>query len=209
VGNIYVANTGRNQVRRIQESGTVNVIGTGFSSPKGVAVDARGDVYVADYGNNRIAKVVPPFVGPNHGTISIVMTATAETAVSIDASGAVYGTAAIREHTSEGFQPNVFQVIPPTTPCPTGLTCLTTINKFAGFYRPRGVATDPQCTTSCDFYVADTGLGVVDQVSQGGQVLRRIGSGLRHPYGVAADKNGNIYVSDSASRSVWMIASGS
>jgi hypothetical protein len=71
-GNVYVADTGNNTVRKITSSGGVTTLagaaglfgsvdGTGsaarFSQPSGVAVDAAGTVYVADTGNNTIRKI--------------------------------------------------------------------------------------------------------------------------------------------------------
>ncbi len=71
-GNVYVADTGNNTVRKITSGGVVTTLagaaglfgsvdGTGgaarFSQPSGVAVDSAGNVYVADTGNNTIRKI--------------------------------------------------------------------------------------------------------------------------------------------------------
>ena len=69
-GNVYVADTGNHRIRMIDASGTITTVaGTGvfgyggdsglaieaqLSFPSGVAVDASGDVYVADAGNGRV-----------------------------------------------------------------------------------------------------------------------------------------------------------
>src|SRR5690606_2803076 len=73
-GNVYVADTGNNLLRRITRAGVVstlagqagatgaqNGIGSAarFKQPYGVVVDADGIVYVADTFNNLIRKVVP------------------------------------------------------------------------------------------------------------------------------------------------------
>jgi DNA-binding beta-propeller fold protein YncE len=71
-GNLYVADTGNNTIRKIAPSGTVSTLAglagsagsaDGFSStarfsqPSGVAVDSLQNVYVADTGNSTIRKV--------------------------------------------------------------------------------------------------------------------------------------------------------
>src|SRR5712691_1909353 len=72
-GNVYIADAGNNMVMRISADGTLTVMAgngiAGFSgdggpatsaelnSPGGVAVDSAGNLYIADYVNNRIRKV--------------------------------------------------------------------------------------------------------------------------------------------------------
>jgi len=69
-GNIYVADTGNNAVRKVTPLGAVTTIagliqgdvdGTGlaaeFNQPKAVAVDGVGNVYVVDAGNHALRKV--------------------------------------------------------------------------------------------------------------------------------------------------------
>ena len=70
-GNIYVADRGNNLIRKITTAGVVstvagtltagyiNATGTlaSFNSPNGLAVDASGNIYVADLGNSSIRKI--------------------------------------------------------------------------------------------------------------------------------------------------------
>jgi len=73
-GNVYVADTANNTIRKITPAGAVNTLvgaagqsgntdGTGsnarFSHPQAIAVDSRGNLYVADTGNQTIRKVTP------------------------------------------------------------------------------------------------------------------------------------------------------
>ena len=99
-GNVYVADTGNNTIRKITPAGVVSTLagtaggptvppgsadGTGaaarFFEPYGVAVDVRGNVYVADTYNNTIRKVTPA------GVVS-TLAGTAGTSGSDDGTGA-------------------------------------------------------------------------------------------------------------------------
>jgi len=71
-GNLYVSDTGNNSIRKITVEGEVITLAGGkkgfkdgagdearFSDPIGIAVDANGNVYVADRGNHSIRKITP------------------------------------------------------------------------------------------------------------------------------------------------------
>ncbi len=80
-GNIYIADTFNHRIRRVDTSGTITtVVGNGSASfagdgaaataasirfPTGVAVNAAGDIFIADNGNQRIRRVTPSdgFIG--------------------------------------------------------------------------------------------------------------------------------------------------
>nr|WP_229259138.1 gluconolaconase [Duganella flavida] len=79
-GNLYVADTGNNAIRKITPDGTVSTLagdgmagdkdgkgaGAQFNGPVGVAVDGGGNVYVADTYNDRIRRIAPD------GTVSTI-----------------------------------------------------------------------------------------------------------------------------------------
>ena len=72
-GNLYIADKGNSVIRKVTTAGIISTIaGTGvagysgdlgaatlaqLSSPTGVSVDASGNVYIADFGNNRIRMI--------------------------------------------------------------------------------------------------------------------------------------------------------
>jgi hypothetical protein len=73
-GNVYIADSGNNRIDKVTPAGVLSIIaGTGnggqptpgpatssdLGNPYGVTVDALGNVYIADSGNNKIDKVTP------------------------------------------------------------------------------------------------------------------------------------------------------
>ncbi len=115
MGNVYVADTNNNTIRKITPNGTLTTLagkaglygssdGTGaaatFWSPSGIAVDRSGNVYVADTKNNTIRKITPAAVvttlagipnssGMTNGNGTLA-TFSGPTGVACDTSGNVY-----------------------------------------------------------------------------------------------------------------------
>jgi sugar lactone lactonase YvrE len=72
-GNLYVADTGNNRIRRVTPEGEVSTVAGGktagyvdgpgeqarFNGPMGVAVDPNGNIFVADTYNDRIRRISP------------------------------------------------------------------------------------------------------------------------------------------------------
>lgn len=72
-GNIYVADTSNNAIRKITPSGVVTTLAgradltfgaadgaladARFNAPRGIAVDSSGTIYIADYGNNALRRI--------------------------------------------------------------------------------------------------------------------------------------------------------
>lgn len=181
-GNIYVADTGNNCIRKIAPDGTTTTLagngtagdidGTGgrngtveFDGPVAVAVDPQGNVYVADSLNSSIRKVGPDgttttlagngLVGDLDGTGGATGTAEFDTpnGVAVDGEGNVYVA-------DTGNM--TIRVI--TTDGTTSTLAGTGANGSTGgsgavaqFSQPKGVALDQQG----NLYVADTGSSTV------------------------------------------------
>jgi sugar lactone lactonase YvrE len=171
-GNIYVADANNNLIREITPLGVVTTLagsgkaayadGTGtaasFNFPNGVAVDANGNVYVADLINRVIRKitqagVVTTFAGA--GAVNFK----APAGVAVDAIGNVYvadqGTNLISKITPAG-------VI--TTLAGSGAPGFTNaLGTAASFNFPTAVAVDP----SGNVFVADRGNQAIRKISSG------------------------------------------
>ena len=198
-GNIYITDTGDNEVRKVSPSGTITrFAGNGTScakppacgdggpataaqlrSPFGVAVDRSGNVYIADAGDNEIRKVSPA------GKISRI---------------AGSGTACSK---------------PPD--CADGSAATGAQLNF-----PAGVAVDQ----AGNVYIADDGDNEIRKVASGGTISRIAGNGtacaappacgdggpaasatLGAPDGVAVDRSGNVYVADDLDNEIRKVSS--
>ncbi len=110
VGNLYIADSGNNRVRRVGRDGVIKTVaGTGtagfsgdggvptsalLSSPRAVTLDAAGNLYISDWGNQRVRKVLvtaPSFaVSPASLTFSAI-TGSSSASQQLRLSGSVGG----------------------------------------------------------------------------------------------------------------------
>jgi len=240
-GNVYIADSLNNRVRIVFPSGTIGTFaGTGTVGyvgavgdggpanqaqlylPSGVAVDTKGNVYVADTGDNTIRIVTPdgninPVAGD--GYASYVGDANAATKaelnhpqdVAADSSGNIYiadtGNAAIRKVTTDG---NINTIAGNNTVGYAGDGAAAT---SAGLIGPYSVAVD----SSGNVYLAEPEDGRIRKVTTDGNINTIIGNGtlgfsgdggaassaqLWLPSGVAVDSSGNVYIADTVNNRV-------
>ena len=157
------------------------IVGSGLSKPEGVAVDAAGDVFVADFGNHRVVEL------PMDGGAEIVLgkTLSGPAAVAVDGAGNVY----IADSTGQ----RVYEML-------AGMTTLTSVG--SGFSAPSAVATD----SFGNVYIADSGNNRVVEWPADGGAQTTLGTGLSEPGGVTTDLVGNLYISDTGNNRVVEIA---
>jgi|GEM_PF-6317095 hypothetical protein len=155
-------------------SATIILVGTGWVSPQGIAVDGKGNVYVSDYQLGEVRKVSPPFTGRTHGKIRVVAQGLdSPTRVALDGNGNVYVLAG----------GTILQITP------SGVK--NTVATLAAF----GIAAD----ASQDVYAAaDKNLYFIRHKPRGGwEAPVKIGPGFSDATEVARDVQGNLYIVDS------------
>jgi len=169
-GNIYVADYGNDLIRKITPAGLVSTVaGSGtqgslngaaaiasFDQPKGIALDASGNIYIADAGNNVIRKIT---------TAGIVSTLAGS-----DSTGMADG--------------------PPTT---------------ATFFGPSGVTLD----AANNVYVADAGNNLIRMVSPAGDVttLAGLNGEFSNPTGIAINASGTLFVANYLGNNILQVNS--
>jgi gliding motility-associated-like protein len=218
-GNLYIGDQSNHSIRKITPGGLVTTLagngnigsadGTGptasFYYPKGLGVDATGNIYVADNSNNLIRKVTPAgvvttiagngntgFTNGNGRSASF----NSPTGVEADAAGNLYiadaGNNAIRKMTPAGV-----------------------VTTFAtGINFPREIRVDAGGT----FYVTSQSSNLIKKISSTGIMTTLAGNGsagstdgnintatFNQPIGLALDGAGNLYVGDAYNNSVRKI----
>jgi hypothetical protein len=233
-GNVYIADTGANCVRKVDTAGNVTRVAGGgatltctattatavsLSAPSDVEVDAAGNVYIADTTRNCVRKVtgttVSVVAGGGGTTTCTAATATALSlsgplGIDLDSSGNVYiadtGRNCVRKVDTAG-NATVVAGGGPTAGCTANATA-TTITLSA----PQDVAVNPAGTTA---YISDTGNRCVRQVvtgtasqlaltganSSGGDGGPALGASARTPSFMTVLSDGDLLVSDRATTS--------
>ena len=229
-GNLYI--TDYNVIRKISAAGIITTVAgngsDGFSGdggpataamlyqPFGVSIDGSGNLYIADYGNNRVRKVntsgiistiaggdVTGYAGDG-GPATAALLANPED-VSVDGSGNVY---------ISDYNNNVIRRI-----SPTGIINTVAGTGTAGFGGDGGAATAAAINSpgailadnSGNVYFSDINNHRVRRINPGGVIATVVGNGIagysgdggtaglasiNSPSGVAIDGSHNLYVSD-------------
>jgi serine/threonine protein kinase, bacterial len=233
-GNVYVADAANNRIQKILPNGTISIFaGNGqagstdgtvkasFNFPSGVAVDAAGNVYVADKGNHKIRKITPDGLvstlagsGQRNDVDGSAKEAAFDKPVSVavDAAGNIY-VADQCNHKIRKVTPNG---IVSTLAGNGHLGHVDGMGIAASFYDPSAVAVDE----GGNVYVADysnncirkiTPQGVVSTIAGGDAVGSSDGSALEasfyFPDGIAVDASGNVYIADQVNNKIRMLSS--
>jgi hypothetical protein len=224
-GNVYVADSFNDVVEKITPDGTASILagtagaagfvngtGTGaqFSSPRGVAVDTNGNVFVADAGNNAIRKITP---NGDVSTYASGFTVPGPWGLCVDHQGNVV-VADTYSHTIRKITPaGVVSIL-------AGADGISGTQDGAAasarFNRPTGVAVD----SIGNIYVADTANHAIRKLAPYGVVTTLAGGGaspgghfgfvndtganalFAFPHGVAVDSEDNVYVADASNNAI-------
>jgi sugar lactone lactonase YvrE len=234
-GDVYVADTYNNTIRKITTTGVVSTFagtpsidggysnGTGsaaqFCWPDGIAVDASGNLYVADELNEVIRKITPsgavttlagsPGVAGFADGKGTAARFAGPWGIDVDSNGDVYVADSAND---------VVRKITPTGTVPTiagspGLTGTADGTGSKARFGGGGLADGPAGLTIAsdgNIYVSDYANATIRKVTPAGVVTtlagmpRSLGSvdgtgsaaRFSDPVGIASDNNGNLYVAD-------------
>ena len=245
-GNLYVAEYTNNLIRNVVvSSGSVttlagNIAGgssdgsctsASFSGPSGVALDSSGNLYVADFGNNLIRKVVPDCcaVTTLAGNIAGGSSDGSGTSASFsNPYGVAVDSAGANLYIGD-YSNNLIRVLVISSGAVTTLAGSTGggyadgVGIIASFTGPTGVAVD----TAGNLYVVDNGNSAIRKVlvpsgtvtTLAGSPVGNTGSAngvgtsatFNSPCLLAINKDNNLYISDESNDLLRMIitASGS
>ena len=232
-GNVFIAESNAHVIRRVDaETGIITTVAgngsPGYTAdgvaatasslyyPYAVAVDGRGDLFVADLGNNRVRRVdaatgiITTFAGSGSlgysgdGGPAASADLSPPVGVALDASGNVY--------VSDQGNNRVRRV-----DAATGIITTVAGNGAPGYSGDGGSAKEASLNNSIgiavdaagDLFIADYGNSVIRRVGAASGLITTVAGGgaggdggaatsasVVNPYGVAVDASGNLYLSE-------------
>jgi trimeric autotransporter adhesin len=237
-GNLYIADRGNNRIRKVTSDGIIQTVAGNASygwsgdgglatesslyDPRGVALDAAGNFYIADFYNSRIRKVTAAgiistvagngltgYTGDGGQAISAQIGN--PWSVALDAAGNLYlsdnTNSQVRAIASDGV---ISTVTGTGTGGFSGDAGPATVAKLG---KPRGIAID----SSRNLFIADTNNNRVRRVTVDGVINTVGGNGTlgfggdggqataaatSYPRGMAFDSAGNLYIAEQANNRI-------
>lgn len=228
-GNVYVADSRNNLIRKISPDGMVTTLaGSGaigsadgkgtaasFFNPVAITADKNGNVYVADTHNSLIRKISSdrtvttlagrPVAKDKRPIFDNPMAITTDAAGNVFIADWIHDQ--IREISPDGKVTTVAGSGDPGAKDGKGLA--------ASFYLPEGIAVDDKG----NLYVSDTYNNLIRKINKDGVVTTLAGklkkgsangkgaaASFSHPAGIAVDKKGNVYVADAGNNVIRMVS---
>ena len=242
-GNLFIADATNNRVRMVDINGIITTVaggGAGFiggpatntslAHPDAVAVDASGDLFIANFGINHVYKVdangiltsmaggsisggysgdgVPANHAPLHGP----------TGVAVDASGNVFIADQLNNRVRIVDTNGIITTVAGNGRA--GYSGDGAVATNASLHNPSGVAVD----AFGNLFIADSGNNVIRQVGGNGVITTVAGNfaspgysgdggaataaSLASPTGVALDGSGNLYIADEMNNRIRFLALG-
>jgi trimeric autotransporter adhesin len=230
-GNLYIADTFNNEIRKVTPDGTINTLAK-VGSPNAVAVDGSGNVFVAHF--NEIVKVdskgkVTSVAGTTFtsgfsgdGGPATAALLNSPFGIAVDSAGNLYIADTYNHRIRKISVGNI------TTVAGSGGTCGTPCN-FGGFSGDGGLATSATMSFPADvavdsagnIVIADSANSRIRMVDSKGNINTVAGSGppggyggdggsakaalLDDPDGVAVDGAGNIFIADTTNQVIRVV----
>jgi len=189
--------------KKRSSDGTVSSVSAGYNSASSLAVDANGNLYIANYDSNSIIQI------KSSGSTSVVRASmSGYSGVVVDSSGNVYVA-------NEGSN-SIYKFEPPfqstttlaTFYCPSNdWGCQNMMNYMYGSYLSQFFPSDIDFDSSGFLFIADTVNDCISKVDSSTGTVSTYKSGFNKPRGVAIDAVGVVYVADTGNNAVKSISS--
>ena len=227
MGNLYIADTSNERIRKVDPLGVISTVaGTGsagfsgdgglaanaaVSYPNGLAVDAQGNLYIADTFNNRIRSVdaggnITTLAGGggslNDGQPAIIAGCNVPLAVAVDGSGCSYiadsGNNRVRKVNTRGVISTVFIV--PWWTLSSRLSGLA-LDPYGNLYFSDAVNNCVELISASNTNIV-AGTGGPTPLGDGGMATS---AGLSSPVGLAVGTQGELYIADTGHSRVRVV----
>jgi len=217
-GNLYIADSLNGSIRKVGINGIITTVAGSSVNiallfPTGVAMDSSNNLYIADSSNNRIFKLT---------SIGIISTVAGTGTSGYSGDGGLAASAKLRSPRGVAVDAarNLF-IVDYGNNCVRKIgtnNIITTVagNGTNGFAGDGGVATNANLSNPLDalvdsignLLIADPGNNRIRKVDTNGIIITVAGrnvidgdiatnTALNHPYGIAFDSIGNLYLADS------------